>query len=219
MAGKTSGVGGSKVTRSEAQRRSRLTASSKAKRSKGRPNVPAPGQAWAGAKVTKLTGRVVEKLVGYGAPGRGRRPPVLAAVVAVQDSGQAQTDRFGVAANVTSPAAGRKGGVLAKVKAAAALARRIRVEEVAGLLAAAGSAHRLRVLAKLLEGPANYQTLVRATKLKSGPLYHHIAELRAAGLVRPRQHDLYSLTRGGRNLILVVLTLPSLTKDQRPTPG
>ena len=89
---------------------------------------------------------------------------------------------------------------------------------LAGVLAAVGSPHRLKILVKLLEGPATYRSLQRTTRLKAGPLYHHIGQLRLAGLIGPKQRDLYDLTRGGRNLVLVALTLPSLVRDRRARP-
>ncbi|MCP4250511.1 MAG: winged helix-turn-helix transcriptional regulator [bacterium] len=94
-------------------------------------------------------------------------------------------------------------------------AQRARLAEV---MAAVGSGHRMQILVKLLEGPATYRSLQKNTRLKSGPLYHHIAQLRLAGLVGPKCRDLYELTRGGRNLVLVVLTLPRLIQDRRPRP-
>ncbi len=85
-------------------------------------------------------------------------------------------------------------------------------------LAALGHAQRLRIVAKLLEGPGTYRTLQKATKLKPGPLYHHVNQLRLAGLLLPRERDLYELTRGGRNLILTVLALNPLVGDRRRRP-
>ena len=85
-------------------------------------------------------------------------------------------------------------------------------------LAAVGHTARVRLLAKMLEGPATYRTLQRQTKLKPGPLYHHINQLRLAGLILPKQRDLYELTRGGRNLILSVIVLGPLLRDGRRRP-
>ena len=95
---------------------------------------------------------------------------------------------------------------------------RTQVARLAGALAALGSVHRVQILAKLLEGPGTYRTLQKVTRLKAGPLYHHVAQLRLAGLIGPKQRDLYDLTRGGRNLVLVALTLPKLIRDRRARP-
>ena len=85
-------------------------------------------------------------------------------------------------------------------------------------MAAMGHPQRARLLAKLLEGPATYQALRRATRIEAGPLYHHIGQLRLAGLILPKQRDLYELTRAGRNLVLVAATLGPILKDGRRRP-
>jgi len=81
-----------------------------------------------------------------------------------------------------------------------------------------GHVLRAKIVRKLLEGPATYQALKRLTKLKVGPLYHHVNQLRLAGIILPKQRDLYELTRGGRNLILGALALAPLVKDGRTRP-
>jgi len=89
---------------------------------------------------------------------------------------------------------------------------------VCAAMAALGHAVRARLLVTLLEGPATYQTLRRAAKAEAGPLYHHIAQLRLAGLILPKQRDLYELTRAGRNLVLVAAALDPMVKDRRRRP-
>jgi DNA-binding HxlR family transcriptional regulator len=86
------------------------------------------------------------------------------------------------------------------------------------VLAAVGHEQRARILRKLLEGPATYRSLQKLTKLKAGPLYHHVNQLRLSGLIMPKQRDLYELTRGGRNLILAVMAIGPLTRDVRRRP-
>ncbi len=88
----------------------------------------------------------------------------------------------------------------------------LRVSEA---FAALGHPQRLRILAKLLGSPGTYQSLMKLTKLGAGPLYHHINQLRMAGLILPKQRDLYELTRGGRNVILTALALEPLMRDKR----
>lgn len=85
-------------------------------------------------------------------------------------------------------------------------------------LAALGHVQRARIMAKLLEGPATYRALQDLTHMKAGPLYYHINELRSAGLVRPKQRDLYELTRGGRNVTMVAAAVASMVKDSRRRP-
>ena len=102
--------------------------------------------------------------------------------------------------------------------AARKFSARARVQELARVLAAFGSPHRLQILISLLYGPANYRTLQRASKLKPGPFYHHINQLRLAGFLGPKTRDLYVLTRAGRNALLIALSLAPLLKDQRIRP-
>jgi len=84
--------------------------------------------------------------------------------------------------------------------------------------AAIGHPQRARMLLALLSGPATYRAIQKTTKLKAGPLYHHINQLRLAGLIAPRQRDLYELTRGGRNLALLAIAASPLLKDTRRRP-
>ncbi len=84
--------------------------------------------------------------------------------------------------------------------------------------AAFGHAQRAKLMAKLLEGPATYRALQRVTKLKAGPLYHHINQLRLAGLILPKQRDVYELTRGGRNILLSAMAVGPLIGDTRRRP-
>lgn len=85
-------------------------------------------------------------------------------------------------------------------------------------MAACGHPVRAIILTELLYGPATYRALQHAAKAKAGPLYHHIHHLRLAGLIRPKQRDLYELTRGGRNLILIVLVAKPCMADKRRRP-
>ncbi len=90
-----------------------------------------------------------------------------------------------------------------------------RITAAAEVCAALGHPMRLAVLAKLLEGPATYRQLQQTTGLKPGPLYHHVNQLRLASLVLPRRRDLYEMTRGGRNALLLVLAAVPLVQDAR----
>ncbi len=92
------------------------------------------------------------------------------------------------------------------------------VGQVCEALAAVGHVQRARLMVKLLEGPATYRALQRITGAKPGPLYHHVNQLRLAGLILPKQRDLYELTRGGRNLILAAIAVGPLIKDRRRRP-
>lgn len=91
-------------------------------------------------------------------------------------------------------------------------------KQVCVALAAAGHEVRGKLMLKLLDGPATYRALKRVTRLEPGPLYHHINQLRLAGLILPKQRDLYELTRGGRNLILAMMVLDRAVHDRRRRP-
>jgi len=84
---------------------------------------------------------------------------------------------------------------------------------------ALGHGQRLKIVRKLLDGPSTYQALKRLTKLTAGPLYHHINQLRLAGLILPKERDLYAVTRAGRNLILGMMVLGPLAQDLRRRPN
>lgn len=85
------------------------------------------------------------------------------------------------------------------------LGSRARQRRLCRYLAGAAHPHRLAVLVKLLEGPATYKALQKTTGQKSGPLYHHVNQLRIAGLVAPAQRDLYQLTPAGRAVVAMLL--------------
>jgi hypothetical protein len=144
----------------------------------------------------------------------------LAAVVAVVEGNGQRWDVAQAAIDQTQAGAKAPHPDTACVRAAKAVAARLRKGDPAAVLAAVGHPQRLRILVKLLEGPATYRSLQKVTGLKAGPLYHHVSQLRMATLIGPRQRDLYELTRAGRNVTLVALLIGSLARDGRgrPTP-
>ncbi|UCF32370.1 MAG: winged helix-turn-helix transcriptional regulator [Phycisphaerales bacterium] len=101
----------------------------------------------------------------------------------------------------------RKGGASTKT-----------LEGVCHAMGALGHPSRIRMMVKMLEGPATYRALQKVTKHRAGPLYHHVNQLRLAGLILPKQRDLYELTRGGRNLMLVAMAAGPLIRDRRRRP-
>ncbi len=103
-------------------------------------------------------------------------------------------------------------------RSARAVGGQRRLHAITAPLAALGHAKRLDLMLTLLEGSGTYGDLQKATGLKPGPLYHHVSQLRLAGLILPKQRDLYELTRAGRNLMLVALALEPLLRDSRPRP-
>ena len=95
-------------------------------------------------------------------------------------------------------------------QAARRMVRRADRAEIATLMTGLANPHRLAILHSLLEGPANYRRLQAATQLKAGPLYHHISELRLAGLIGPKARDSYQLTELGNRLTVLSVLLPKL---------
>ncbi len=164
-------------------------------------------------------GRIPPKLLGGIFPAVSARhagPVGLGAFVAV-----AENDGGGLEV-ASSRAAEFRGGRPAAASASTTLEQIARqlccrdIEALAPVLDAFGSLHRLRILACLLEGPTAYRMLQKRTALTAGPLYHHVNQLRLAGLVAPKARDTYLLTRAGRNALLVMLALLPLLKDRSP---
>jgi predicted transcriptional regulator len=83
---------------------------------------------------------------------------------------------------------------------------------LARALAAAGHRQRLAILFKLLYGAASYRVLQAWTGMKVGPLYHHLNQLRLAGLVESRSRNVYCLTRSGQNVALGCIALAPLLR-------
>lgn len=88
--------------------------------------------------------------------------------------------------------------------------RGIDAAKLAGMLAAIAHPQRLTILFRLLACEARHQSLARVTGLKAGPLYYHLRELRAAGLIGPKVRDLYVLTPMGTEVVLVAVAFGRL---------
>ena len=178
---------------------------------------------------TRTTKRAVRTSKGKQSKRRtGRRVKTKQARVASAHVTLGRHDGWGAAVSIAERAGGAtetSGGLyqvsLAKQGGGGGTTKRRAVAAVGrtcAALAAAAHHKRTALLCKLLEGPATYRALQKTTQLKPGPLYHHINQLRLAGLILPKQRDLYELTRGGRNLILVALAAAPLFKDGRRRP-
>jgi DNA-binding HxlR family transcriptional regulator len=89
----------------------------------------------------------------------------------------------------------------------ARLRRKVCVDRVAPMMGVLGSRHRLQILGRLAGGAATYRGLVKSTGLSAGPLYHHVNQLRLAGLVRPKERDLYEITPRGLRCLLMAAAL------------
>ena len=138
-------------------------------------------------------------------PGRGVG---FAAAIGVLQSGGDQFEWVAHARQeIALPAKGAAGADRLLAEAARKFGRGVRWGPLSQILAAAGHADRLKIMSRLLEGPATYRGLQHATGLQVGPLYHHIDKLRLAGLMAPKERDLYALTPLGRNLVLIAATM------------
>ena len=163
-------------------------------------------------------------------PKRSPRPPGLARVLAATASwlpGAASRAGFAAVLLAAEPglpktAVRRRGARptlrLHATRADAAAVGRLtaaQTRSLVRLLNGLANTHRLGIIRELLRGPVTYESLAAATKLRGGPLYHHVAQLRLAGLVAPRERNRYRLTRAGRTLVTVLLAVLPLARDSR----
>jgi hypothetical protein len=73
----------------------------------------------------------------------------------------------------------------------------------ARLFNALGNAHRLDMLKAIFTGAGTYAALAERLNLKAGPLYHHVKELRLAGLLELSDRDCYRLTEYGKYALIL----------------
>ena len=163
------------------------------------------------------SGRKSVSLAGF--PGLVRRDGCGVSLIVVERAGRnrERVTQVSEYSSISMKAGG--GGRRARSPAEGATSRRASaLSDACRALSTLGHVDRVRLMLKLLEGPATYRALQRTTRLKAGPLYHHINQLRLSGLLLPKQRDLYELTRGGRNLVLAAVVAAPLAKDGRRRP-
>jgi DNA-binding transcriptional ArsR family regulator len=97
-------------------------------------------------------------------------------------------------------------------KNARRIIRTCRPQRIASLLSVLSHPQRIVILGKLLESEATHKMLGKQTALKAGPLYHHLRELRSAGLIGPKVRDLYVITRAGKRAILTAIAFERLCR-------
>jgi len=83
-------------------------------------------------------------------------------------------------------------------------------ERIAKLCNAMANARRVAMLKAIFTGAGSYAQLSEALGLKAGPLYHHVRELRLAGLLELAQRDTYRLTDYGKYALLLACLSESL---------
>jgi DNA-binding transcriptional ArsR family regulator len=83
-------------------------------------------------------------------------------------------------------------------------------QRLARLFSALANPHRIAMLNAMFAGAGTYAQLAEQLGLKAGPLYHHVRELRLAGLVALQQRDLYRLTDRGKDALMLASCFHSL---------
>ena len=85
--------------------------------------------------------------------------------------------------------------------------------EMAKLLSAFGHPQRVAIAKAIYAGAHRYASLRESVDLKAGPMYHHLRELRLAGVLADGPRDAYELTDRGRDAVIVLCSLASLWQD------
>lgn len=83
-------------------------------------------------------------------------------------------------------------------------------EWLAKVLSAFANPHRVAIMKAIFTGAGSYAELRKRVGLKAGPMYHHLRELRLAGMLADGSRDMYDLTTQGRDLLAIMCSLPSL---------
>ena len=83
-------------------------------------------------------------------------------------------------------------------------------ERIAKLCTAMANPRRVAMLKAIFTGAGSYAELSERLGLKAGPLYHHVRELRLAGLLELAQRDTYRLTDYGKYALLLACLSESL---------
>jgi hypothetical protein len=81
---------------------------------------------------------------------------------------------------------------------------------LAKLLAGFGHPQRVAIVKAIFTGAGSYGALCEKVGLKAGPMYHHLRELRLAGVLADGPRDVYRLTQQGRDALMLVCSLSSI---------
>ncbi|HUW83820.1 MAG TPA: winged helix-turn-helix domain-containing protein [Phycisphaerae bacterium] len=90
-------------------------------------------------------------------------------------------------------------------------------ERIAKLCNAMANPRRVAMLKAIFTGAGRYAQLAETLGLKAGPLYHHVRELRLAGLLELAQRDTYRLTEYGKYALLLACLSESLLSKLHST--
>ena len=88
-----------------------------------------------------------------------------------------------------------------------ALLDRARPEVLARMLSGFAHPDRIRLARAVLTGANTHHLLADASRLKTGPLYHHLRELERAGLLARTARNAYAITDFGRIALFVTAVL------------
>ncbi len=83
-------------------------------------------------------------------------------------------------------------------------------EQIARWMSALAHPQRVAIVKAVFCGAVNYGDLRERVPLKAGPMYHHLRELRLAGVLTVGTRDVYQLTPIGRNLLIVACSIGSI---------
>ncbi len=80
-------------------------------------------------------------------------------------------------------------------------------DAIAKLFGAFGHPHRVAIIKAIFSGAGRYADLRERVPLKPGPMYHHLKELRLAGVLADGPRDVYALTPAGRDALILTCCL------------
>jgi len=83
-------------------------------------------------------------------------------------------------------------------------------EAIAKLFAAFGHPQRVAIMKAIFAGAGTYADLREKVGLKAGPMYHHLRELRLAGVLADGPRDVYRLTGLGRDALMIACSIASI---------
>ena len=165
-------------------------------------------RAAAGPKGKGVGGRAAALLRGVFPRLRGRGPLFgVASLCAIVEAGQGQSRVHVGRVDALDP---RPDGSRRQK-----LLRGLDQPRMARVFAALGSPRRLAMLGAIFDGAGSYAELVRRLNMKAGPLYHHVRELRLAGLLESDARDSYRLSKRGMYAWLAACSLDDLLKGVR----
>ncbi|MBN1344789.1 MAG: winged helix-turn-helix transcriptional regulator [Phycisphaerae bacterium] len=88
-------------------------------------------------------------------------------------------------------------------------------EALAKLLCAFAHPQRVAIIKAIFTGAGTYADLRERVGLKAGPMYHHLRELKLAGVLADGPRDVYRLTRQGKDALILACSLATLHDRNR----